>query len=177
MTADAVHASAAPGRFVTAVMLVHVLVLAVIAVMPSAAHGQSATTGVIEGTATGTEGINLMVNLSARSNAGRTCTGTSNTSQGGFFELLDCGPGVYTVNVSSPFNEKGYRPQRIFGVIVEGGKRTKLEVRMKQGDALEEVGTPTMTTQPILDVAAELSKLQAQINELRKQLDASRKQP
>lgn len=140
------------------------------------AAGQAPAMGTIEGTVTDGAGRAFDTNVSARSSTGATCQGNATSAMAGHYEMATCAPGVYALSIVRPFNDPKMRAQRVLGVVVEPGKRTTLDIKLSPGAELEEVGKPMQATQPIIDVAGELARLQAQITELKKQVDALRKQ-
>ena len=70
----------------------------------------------------------------------------SNSSAGGLYTLSNLTPGVYNLMVEAgEISATRYRPQRIMGVVVRAGQETTLDITLHEGDALEEVGEPTLS--------------------------------
>jgi hypothetical protein len=65
-----------------------------------------------------------------------------------------------------------YRPQRIFGVVVEPQKRTRLNITVHEGKELEEIGQLDVATEKASNPTAELARLRHENEELTKQLQA-----
>ena len=64
-----------------------------------------------------------------------------------------------------------YRPQHIFGLIVEPDKRTILNITVHEGEALEEIGKPDVVSEKAIVLAEELTRQRKEIEELKKQID------
>lgn len=95
----------------------------------------------------------------------------SNPKGGGFFAIRNLKPGVYEMFVEAshpPDNYDPLRPVRVFGIAVEAGKRTVLQIKVQPGRELEEIGQPVMTTQKFVVISEELERLQAQVDALTK---------
>jgi hypothetical protein len=67
-----------------------------------------------------------------------------------------------------PNSDQQLRPIHIFGVVVESGKRTVLNLKMHTGMDLEEIGKPAVAMEKFIVLSDELERLQAQIDELKK---------
>jgi hypothetical protein len=72
-------------------------------------------------------------------------------------------PGIYEVRAE----REGYRPQRIFGVVIKPGVRSILNVTLHKGQDVEEIGQPILSTQPVLVISNELERLQKEIDVLK----------
>ena len=94
---------------------------------------------------------------------------------GGFYTFRNLRPGVYELFVKDSVQYVqgeliSYRPQHIFGIVVEPNKRLRLNLTVREGKALEEIGEPALITQDVVLVADELRRLQKEINSLRESL-------
>ena len=133
-------------------------------------------TGSIEGTLTDSNGVppvvggsmGVPITLKAE---GADVNVQSNPTGGGFFAIRNLKPGTYEMFVQTahhPDKSDPLRPVRVFGITVEEGKRTLLNIKMQPGQELEEIGKPVLTMQKFVNVSEELERLQAQIDELKK---------
>lgn len=80
------------------------------------------------------------------------------------YSLRNITPGIYEIHVSTD----GYRPQRIFGVVVKPGVRSILNFTLHEGKEPEDLNQPNVPTQKVLIISEELAKLQQQIDDLKK---------
>jgi len=72
-----------------------------------------------------------------------------------------------------------YRPQHLFGIAVDSGKRTILNLTVHPGEGLEEIGKPVVRSENAVSVADEILDIRQQLTELagvRKDLDEIRKE-
>lgn len=98
-----------------------------------------------------------------------------NGNMDGLYEFHNLKPGVYEVRVMFDDEVVQNRPQRIFGVTIKSGERTVLNIQGSKGSGIEEIGQPTVTTQPVIVVSQELTRLQKAIDALKKEIDALKK--
>ncbi len=100
----------------------------------------------------------------------------SDPSMGGFFSNHELRPGVYDINVTTGFwsntGTTPYRPQRILGVLIKSGQRTLLNIVMPEGETLQETGEAAVVSTPTTNVAAEIARMQKQIDDLKQQVAA-----
>ena len=82
--------------------------------------------------------------------------------------IRDIRPGLYEIRVTYP----GLRPLRIWGVPINAGVRSFLDVTVHKGSEPEEIGKPPVPTQSVVSITAELERLRAAIEELKKQIAA-----
>ena len=92
-------------------------------------------------------------------------------SLGGYYSFRDLKPGVYEIFVKKTEqcsgNEKTtYRPQHIFGVIVEPAKRTKMDITVHGGSELEEIGQPLVVNEDAIIISEYLRQLGESLSEL-----------
>jgi hypothetical protein len=97
----------------------------------------------------------------------------SDTSKGGFYTLRNLKPGIYEVFVDASNQQDRneilhYRPQHIFGLVVEPDKRTVLDITVHEGEGLEEIGKPNVNSEKAIILADELARLRKEIDELKK---------
>jgi hypothetical protein len=88
-------------------------------------------------------------------------------SLNGLYSIRDMRPGIYEIQVRAC--QRGWRPQRIFGVVVKPGVRSILNVTLHEGKELEEIGQPEVPTQPVINISEELTHLQGEIDKLKNQ--------
>jgi hypothetical protein len=107
----------------------------------------------------------------------------ADTAKGGFFSAKGLAPGVYEVRVDGgTIAGTSYRPQRIWGVAIAGGVRSVLKITLHEAktpaekDSFEEIGQPTVPTQPVLFLPDELDRLRKQLDDLTKLVEALQKQ-
>jgi hypothetical protein len=110
--------------------------------------------------------------LSARPKEGNSVRTENDPSKDGFYSLRNLKPGIYEVFVNrSVQKDKGdfinYRPQHIFGVVVEPDKRTVLNITVHEGIALEEVGV----SENAIILANELAHMRQVIENLKERAD------
>jgi hypothetical protein len=113
--------------------------------------------------------------VTIRSKSGKKISAMNDLDTGGFYTFRNLQPGVYEVFVSKTVQAVrgewvGYRPQHIFGVAVEPNKRTRLNITVNEGSALEEIGQPIIETQQAIILSEELVRLQSEIDKLKKKL-------
>jgi len=101
-------------------------------------------------------------------------------AKGGFYTFRNLKPGIYEVFADKTFQKDrqdvlSYRPQHIFGLIVEPDKRTVLNITVHEGDALEQVGKPDVVSEKAIILAIELARQGKEIEEMKKQLDELKK--
>lgn len=118
-----------------------------------------------------------IVELRLKVKDGEEVTKTSPTeTQNSLFSARDLKPGVYEIRVyrviAAATDNEGYRPQRIWGVIVKPGVRSTLDIILHKGNDLEEIGQPTVATQPVVFISQELARPQKQIDSLDSRLKA-----
>jgi hypothetical protein len=118
--------------------------------------------------------------ITIRPKKGNAIVAESDFQKGGFYTFRNLMPGTYEVFVDRSFalikgEEVVYRPQHIFGLVVEPDKRTVLNITVHAGKELEEVGKPDVTSEHAIFLAEELARLQKEIEELRKQIEELKK--
>ncbi len=98
----------------------------------------------------------------------------SKGSQGGFYSIRNIKPNVYEIRVytvgdSSEYG-KEFRQQRLFGVAINTGVRSVLNIKLKEGKSrdFEEVGKPNVQTQKVMLLTEEIDRLKKQVEELEK---------
>lgn len=96
--------------------------------------------------------------------------------KGGFYAFRNLRPGIYEVFVDACVSEvRGevihYRPQHIFGLVVEADKRTVLNITMHEGKALEEVGKPNVASENALILANELARMRKEFEDIKRQVN------
>ncbi len=96
-------------------------------------------------------------------------------SQGGFYSIRNIKPNVYEVRIytSSAWSserENELRQQRLFGVTINKGTRSLLDIKLKEGKSrdFEEVGKPNVQTQKVMLIMEEIDRLKEQIRKLEK---------
>ena len=99
----------------------------------------------------------------------------STGSQGGFYSIRNLKPNVYEVRI---FASQGYPserenellPQRLFGVAINTGVRSILNIKLKEGKSRDfvEVGKPNVQTQKVMLLTEEIDRLKKQVKELEK---------
>jgi hypothetical protein len=148
------------------------------------AKAAAAPTGVIEGVLLNEQGQPVTLNgvypttITLVAANGKRETTMSDPPKGGFYTFRDVVPGVYEVFVEQSVigmnapERKTYRPQRVLGVAVGGGRRTVLNLTVHPGNALEEIGKPTLTSENALLVSDELKRLRTDLDALRAQVAA-----
>lgn len=146
------------------------------------AFAQEPGTGTIEGTVVNGKGEapnqRGIYGVDVRAAGPGNESTISQPSLGGFYSIPNLKPGIYEVFVSrSTLSGSGtdYRPQRIQGVVVKPNSRSALKIVVSEGTELEEIGKPTVATQPAIFVASELERLQRSIEELKKAVEALKK--
>ncbi len=164
--------------------------LTALIVLPCIVHAQAPTTtatepsphyGWLEGTVTTNQGhpiteANTSVSkvIQLVRHGGGTYTITSDPNLGGFYSNHELKPGLYDVTVTTGYyaytGVAPYRPQRILGVLIKPGQRTILNIVMPPGDALEETGASTGISVQVTTVAAEIARMQKQIDDLKQQV-------
>ena len=166
-----------------------IALLASLAILPSLAHAQASTAlpaaqaGWLEGTVTTDQGHPVEERnmgggkqIKLIRHGGGEYTVTSDPAMGGFYSNHELKPGLYDVNVTTGFwgntGSLPYRPQRILGVLIKPGQRTLLNIVMPQGDTLQETGEPAVVSAQATNVAAEMKQMQAQIDDLQRQVTA-----
>jgi len=161
------------------------LCMGIFSLRPSAAQAQNERgRGWVEGVivtdrgtpAWGTEFLGFSgtgARITIRPREGNGFVTESRGAVGGLYTFRDLSPGVYELTVDRTWGQlrseaARYRPQHIFGLVVEADKRTILNITVHEGEALEEVGQPVVESQPAIILSRELARLQAQIDELKK---------
>jgi hypothetical protein len=101
-------------------------------------------------------------------------------SKGGFYTLRNLKPGIYEVFVDKTLQKDRndllhYRPQHMFGLVVEPDKRTVLNITVHEGEALEEIGKPDVAADKAIILADELARQRKDIEELKRQIDELKK--
>ena len=92
---------------------------------------------------------------------------------GGLYSFRNLKPGIYDVILpKGQIVNTFYCPERIWGVVVKPGQRTALNIIMDQGETYEEIGKPTLPTNPATNVTMELDRLQKQVDDLKQQVAA-----
>lgn len=130
--------------------------------------------GWLEGRVHDGEGNPLHVYVQYRHESGDPDTFVAtDRSADGLYTIRDLRPGVYEVLVREV--PEGYRPQRHFGVLVKPGSRTVLNITLKRGKGMEEIGKPAFNTEPAVHLGSELQELRKQVDDLRKSLEDARK--
>ena len=160
-------------------------ILAIVNVFPFAFAQNEPGLGWIEGvlvTDKGEPAVSLCAgglcngaSLSLRSATGNEISTENDSDKGGFYTFRNLRPGIYEIFIEESLQyirgEKiRYRPQHIFGVIVEPNKRIQLNITVHEGKGLEEIGEPTVVTQKVILISDELTRLQNEIDELKKKL-------
>lgn len=97
----------------------------------------------------------------------------STGSQGGFYSIRNIKPNVYEVRIYTSIGysserENELRQQRLFGVAVNKGIRSLLDIKLKEGKSrdFEEVGKPNVQTQKVMLLTEEIDRLKKQVDEL-----------
>lgn len=100
----------------------------------------------------------------------------SDISAGGLYTMRNVPPGSYEFVVKR-MGQSGveYAPMHFFGVNIEAGKRTVLNIVMKPGTELVEIGQPALSSQKVIIVSQELARLQKEIDALKKQMGDERR--
>jgi hypothetical protein len=123
---------------------------------PQSAYAQSdAGKGWVEGVLTTDQGkpawgsaVGNNARVTIRPRQGNGLVTDTDPEKGGFYTFRNVKPGTYEVFVDRTFQRDrqgqilNYRPQHIFGLVVEPDKRTVLNITVHEGEALEEVGKP-----------------------------------
>jgi hypothetical protein len=101
-------------------------------------------------------------------------------SKGGFYSLRNLKPGVYEVFVNASLQKDRsedvkYRPQHIFGIVVEPDKRTVLNVTVHEGESLEEIGKPDVASDKAIILSEELARQRKEIEALKQSVEELKK--
>lgn len=105
----------------------------------------------------------------------------SDKGAGGLYTHRNIKPGVYEVRIQGGQNvgERGLelRQQRVWGVVINKGVRSVLNIKLKEGKSreYEEIGNPNVPTQPVMLMTEEIERLKAQIAELKKAIEDLKK--
>lgn len=86
----------------------------------------------------------------------------------GFYEIRNLKPATYEIRVKR--GKEGWSPQRIFGVLIEPGKRSILNITLNSGSKLEEIGEPAVSSQSVIIISKEIERLQQEIDSLKNSL-------
>jgi hypothetical protein len=112
-------------------------------------------------------------------NGSEAHSGSSAGDKGGLYEIRDIAPGVYEVRVTGEYGDRAgeLRQQRIYGVLIKGGVRSKLNIVLKEGRSREfqEVGQPEVPTQNVVMISLELELLKAQVADLQNRIEGLEK--
>lgn len=129
---------------------------------------QDNNNGLIDGTVHTADGgaASLWVEVNVFRDGKKVKGSQPQSDMDGFYEIRGLKPDVYEIRVTVQ-RSYDWAPQRIFGVVVDNGARTRLNIMLKEGKTLEEIGKPTINTKPALIITQELERLQQEINELK----------
>jgi len=164
--------------------------LTALVALPCAAYAQAPTTtatepspqyGWLEGTVTTDQGHPVVEpdftagkQVKLVRHGGGAYTIQSDPLMGGFYSNHELKPGIYDVSVTAGrYGNTGsafYRPQRILGLLIKPGQRTILNIVMPPGDTLQETGTTAGVSVQVTTEAAEIARMQQQIDDLKQQV-------
>ena len=94
---------------------------------------------------------------------------TAGAGMDGLYMIKNLNPGTYELQVKEV--PQGYRPQRIFGVLVKPGVRTVLDITLTRGKGLQEIGKPAFVTEKVVLVSDALGRLHKTIDDLLAQVN------
>ena len=118
--------------------------------------------------------------LTVRPKEGTGIKTTPDGSKGGFYSLRNLKPGVYEVFVDASLQKDRsedvkYRPQHVFGLLVEPDKRTVLNVTVHEGESLEEIGKPDVASDKAIILSEELARQRREIEALKLSVEELKK--
>jgi carboxypeptidase family protein len=154
------------------------IVLAATWLVPQSAAAQADTSGWLEGTVTYGQGfVAEHWTVTAIDQSGNGVYVDVDPAMRGLYTFRSLKPGTYEVRIT--VNEgvwkTGYRPQRIFSVVVKPGVRTTLNAVLEKGATVQEIGRPVVATEPVVVVGEELLKMQRRLASLEATVDSLKK--